>query len=113
MITVDIDGVKVPINMIKSWDLRKEETYFGGQTTTLNIEYYSNNRCHHHVTITGEDAINGYNALITTAQKQNELDKLERVLKHLKYDLDELEKVKQEKVAAYVSLSNARNELLG
>ena len=112
MITVDIDGAQVPVNMIKSWGLREEEKYFGGQTSTLQIEYYSNNRCHHHVTITGKDAISSYHALMAAVQNQHELEKIEDAIKHLEYDLKELEKTKLEKLNAYGSLLIKRKYLL-
>lgn len=107
MITVDIDGAQVPVNMIKSWSLREEEKYFGGQTSTLQIEYYSNNRCHHHITITGQDALDVFNALEEACIKQEQLTSLEVELDSIERALKDLEEEYRNKKVEKYNLRNA------
>lgn len=106
MITVDIDGAKVPITKIRRYELNNGIDVWGGYKKTLIVEYITE-KAEHTVFLTTQHALDVFNALKEAHKKQEqltslevELDSIERVLKDLE------EEYRNKKVEKY-NLRNA------
>ena len=106
MITVDIDGAKVPITKIRRYELNNGIDVWGGYNKTLIVEYITE-KAEHKVVLTTQHALDVFNALKEAHKKQEqltslevELDSIERVLKDLE------EEYRNKKVEKY-NLRNA------
>jgi len=111
MITVEIDGARVPIIKIRRYELNNGIDIWGGYKITLNVEYITE-EAEHKVVLTAQHALDVFNSLKEAHKKQAELINIEDAINHLLYDLRELEKTKLEKLNAYGSLLIARKDLL-
>ncbi len=106
MITVDIDGAKVPITKIRRYELNNGIDVWGGYNKTLIVEYITE-KAEHTVFLTTQHALDVFNSLKEARIKQKELARLEAELDSVERHLKDLEEEYRNKKVEKYNLKQA------
>jgi len=110
MITVDIDGAKVPITKIRRYELNNGIDVWGGYKKTLIVEYITE-KAEHKVVLTTQHALDVFNSLKEARINQEELIRLEVELDSVERHLKDLEEEYRHKKVEKYNLNQAISAL--